>query len=164
VAVIRGADNLNIRVEGINELEAQFARIGKMPKKHLNRAARLGMEPTLRDAKASAPVGKGTPTMGTTKKAVKKKMESPNKRNKGVYRLAFDAKYTDVFRKKTTGVYGGITPETYYPNAVEYGHMKKHGRVEGKYNLAKAVARNTAKSGQIIVESLNKSIDEMLRG
>jgi hypothetical protein len=164
MAVIRGADSLNIRVEGLKELEAQFARIGKMPKKHLTRAARKGMDPTLKDARASAPVGKKTTTSGTLKKSIKKKMETPNKRNKGVYRLAYDPKFTDIFRKPTTGVYGGVTPEAYYPNSVEYGYLAKHGRVAGKYNMAKAVARNTAKSGKLVVDSLNDSIDELLRG
>ena len=78
MAEIRGALSLNIRVEGLNELDAQFARIGKMPKKHLTRAARLGMADPLRQAKANAPIGKNTTTRGTLKKSITKKMETPN--------------------------------------------------------------------------------------
>lgn len=125
LAEIRGALSLNIRVEGLNELDAQFRRIGKMPKKHLSRAARLGMADPLRQAKANAPIGKNTTTRGTLKKSITKKMETPNKRNKSVYRLIFSPKYTDVFLKKGgKGKFGGKDP-AYYPHSVEYGFKEK---------------------------------------
>lgn len=161
MADIRG---LNVHVEGLEKLQSQFEKVGKMKKKYLTKAAREGMAGPLRDAKASAPVGKGTKTSGTLKKSIKKKMETPNKRNKAVYRLRYDPKYTPVFLKPTTGVYGGKTPNAYYPSSVEYGFKTAKGRVEGQYNMAKAVEKNEAKSAQKVVNSLNESLDQLLRG
>ena len=95
MAESRGATKLGIRVEGLEELQAQFNKLGRMPKKYLNKAGREGIDPIVRQVKASAPKGK----TGTLKKSIKKKMETPNKRNKGVYRLHYDPKYTDISEK-----------------------------------------------------------------
>lgn len=159
MAQIRGAE---FKVEGIAELEQQFARIGKMPKKYLNRAGKLGIADTLRDAKSSAPVGKNTKTRGTLKKSITIKMETPNKRNKGIYRLRYNPKFTPIFRKPTTGKYGGWTPYAYYPASVEYGFPTKVGRVPGQYNMMKAIDRNSKASAKKVVDSLNDSITELL--
>ena len=162
MAEIRGASSVKIRVEGLEELQAQFDRIGKMPKKYLTKAAKLGAEDPLRQAKANAPVGKYTKTRGTLKKSIQKKMETPNKRNKSVYRIRFNPKYTDVFLKKGGGgVYGGRDP-AYYPHSVEYGRKGKKGYVHGKYFIAKAIRQHQQRSMQKIVDSLSKSIDELL--
>lgn len=96
LANIRGTNKFNIRVEGINELDAQFARIGKMPKKYLTKAAREGMAGSLAAVRMNAPTGK----TGNLKKSIRKKLETPNKRNKGVYRLWYDPKFNDVFQRK----------------------------------------------------------------
>src|SRR6476469_5593391 len=112
MAEVRGA---NFEIKGLHELQSQFEQIGKMPKKYLTKAARAGIADPLRDAKASVPVGK----TGTLKKSIKKKMETPNKRNKGVYRITYDAKYTNDFLKPSSGAYGGKPPNAYYPASVE---------------------------------------------
>jgi hypothetical protein len=159
MARIKGA---TFKVDGINELESQFKRIGKMPKKHLNRSAKEGIKDPEKEAKARAPVGK----TGTLRKSVKKMLETPNKRNKGVYRLRYDAKFTDHFQKKTTGVYGGKTPHAYYPASVEYGYKGKYGKVIPKtqYTFKKIMAKHEKSSAQKVVDSLNKSITELTKG
>jgi hypothetical protein len=162
LAEIRGASTVKIRVEGLQELQAQFDRIGKMPKKHLTRAAKLGAKDPLRQAKANVKVGKYTKTRGSMRKSLQMKMETPNKRNKTVYRIRFNPKFTDVFLKKGgSGVYGGRDP-AYYPHSVEYGRKGKKGRVSGKYWIAKAIRQHQQSSMQKIVDSLRKSIDELL--
>src|SRR4051812_8215354 len=118
MAVVRG---FSARVEGLEELESQFGRIGKMPKKYLTRATKEGMAGPLADAKANAAVGE----TGILKRSIVRKMETPNKRNKTVYRLMYSPKYTDHFLKDTTGVYGGKTPKAFYPNSVEFGYKTK---------------------------------------
>jgi hypothetical protein len=157
MAELRGA---SFKIIGLQELQSQFERVGKMPKKYLNKAAREGIADPLRDAKASAPVGK----TGILKKSIKRTMETPNKRNKGVYRIAYDPKYSDVFQKPTTGVYGGKTPYAYYPSSVEYGYKTKFGKTKGQFNLMKAVARHEKSSTQKVVDSLNKSLTQLLKG
>ena len=161
MAEVRGARQYGIAVEGLEELQAQFNKLGKMPKKHLTRAGRAGIAKDLQDVKANAPTGK----TGNLKKSVKKKMETPNKRNKGVYRLQFDSKITPVFRKPTTGIYGGVTPEAYYPSSVEYGYAGKNGHVKVKtmYWADKVLRQNEASSLKKVIESLNDSIDELTK-
>jgi hypothetical protein len=160
MAIVRGAIGLNIRVEGIEGLEAQFARIGKMPKKYLTKSAKAGMADPERQAKADAPVGK----TGNLKKSIKKKMETPNKRNKAVYRLRYNPEMTPLFLKKSSGAYGGKPPKAYYPASVEYGFKTKKGKVAGQYNMAKAIQQHQESSLKKVVDSLNDSIDTLLRG
>jgi hypothetical protein len=161
MAEVRGASQLNIQIEGLEELQAQFNKLSKMPKKYLTKAGRAGIADDLRDAKANAPTGE----TGNLKKSIKKKMETPNKRNKGVYRLQFDTKATPLFRKPTTGVYGGKTPYAYYPSSVEYGYKGKHGHVKVKtmYWADKVLRQNESSSLKKVVDSLSDSIDELLK-
>lgn len=154
MAIVKG---WNAQVVGLYELEAQFARIEKMPKKYLTKAAKAGMKKPLADARANAPVGE----TGILKKSIKQTMETPNKRNKGVYRLTYSTKYTDHFRKPTTGVYGGETPYAYYPNSVEFGYKTKYGRVKGQYAMNWAIHKNEGSSLQIVVDKLHEAIDEL---
>ena len=156
MAEIRGA---TFRVEGLQELQAQFERIGKMPKKYLTKAAKVGSDGPLKEAKGSAPVGK----TGLLKKGLQRKMETPNKRNKSVYRIRWSPNYTDQYLKPTTGAYGGKTPFAYYPHSVEYGFKSRGGRVQGQYFVTKAIERNQADSLQKIVDSLNESLDQLLK-
>jgi hypothetical protein len=156
MAEIRG---WNAEIVGLKELDAQFERIGKIPKKYLTRAAKAGMRGPLADARANAPVGE----TGVLKKSIKQKMETPNKRNKSVYRLAYSTKYTDHFRKPTTGIYGGRTPFAYYPASVEYGYKAKNGRVQGKYFMNWAIQKNEGSSLQIVVDKLNEAIDDLTK-
>ncbi len=161
MAEVRGA---NFEIKGLHELQSQFEQLGKMPKKYLTKAARAGIADPLRDVKASVPKGVGTVTSGTLKKSIKKKMETPNKRNKGVYRITYDAKYTPVFLKPSSGAYGGRPPNAYYPASVEYGFKTKSGgKKEGQYNIMKALERHEKASIEKVIDSLRQSIDELLR-
>jgi hypothetical protein len=165
MAEVRGANSLNIRVEGLEELQAQFGRIGKMPKKYLTKSAKAGMADPERQAKMDAPVGRGTETSGNLKKSIKKKMETPNKRNKSVYRLRYDPNMTEGFLKDSSGAYGGKPPKAYYPASVEYGFKTRGGgKVAGQFNMAKAIQKHQTSSLKKVVDSLNQSIDTLLRG
>jgi len=161
MAEIRGATKLGITVEGLPELQAQFNKLGKMPKKYLTKAGREGIADSERAVVAMAPKGK----TGNLKKSIKKKMETPNKRNKGVYRLRYDPKFTDAFRKPTTGVYGGKTPEAYYPASVEYGYLGEAGHVAVKtmHWANKALQSTEQSSMKKTVDSLNDSITQLLK-
>jgi hypothetical protein len=161
MAEIRSASKFGIEVVGLVELQAQFEKLGKMPKKYLNKAGREGIADSERLVKSMAPVGK----TGNLKKSIKKKMETPNKRNKGVYRLAYNPKFNDVFQKKTTGVYGGKLPHAYIPSSVEYGYLGPDGHVKVKtMHWADKALRNTERSSmQKTVNSLNRSLDILLK-
>jgi hypothetical protein len=156
MAVIRGWKDA---VFGLAELEAQFARIEKMPKKYLTKASKAGMKGPLADARASAPTGK----TGNLKRSIKQQRETPNKRNKAVYRLVFSSKYTDAFVKPSSGALGGKPPTAYYPHSIEYGFKIKDGKVKGRYFITNAINKNQGRSLQIIVDELNKAIDELTK-
>lgn len=159
MAQIRGASKFDIEVKGLKELQAQFDRVGKIPKKYLTKAAKEGSNDPLRAVKAAAPVGK----TGLLKKGLHRKMETPNKRNKAVYRIRWNSKFTEQYLKPTTGKYGGKTPFAYYPHSVEYGFKTANGRREGKYFVTKALRATTQESLQKVVNSLRDSIDTLLK-
>jgi hypothetical protein len=164
LAEIRGANKLKIEVEGLRELQKQFDAVGKLPKKYLTKASKLGSDGPLNDARESAPKGKS----GMLKRGLQRKMETPNKRNKAVYRIWFNPKYVEHYKGKKIkrpGLYGANPPREhgYYPISVEYGFKKKKGRVEGRYFVAKAIKKNTTQSLQKIIDSLNDSISTVLK-
>jgi hypothetical protein len=161
MADIRSATKFGITVVGLSELQAQFEKLGKMPKKYLNKAGREGIANTERQVKAMAPKGK----TGVLQKSIKKQMETPNKRNKGVYRLQYNPKFTDHFRKPTTGAYGSKWPYAYYPSSVEYGYLGPKGHVAVKtMHWADKALRGTERSSmQKTVDSLNNSLDILLK-
>lgn len=161
MAEIRSASKFGITIVGLPELQAQFEKLGKMPKKYLNKAGREGIADSERIVKSMAPKGK----TGNLQKSIKKKMETPNKRNKGVYRLQYNPKFNAVFQKKTTGVYGGKLPHAYVPSSVEYGYLGPNGHVKVKtMHWADKALRGTERSSmQKTVNSLNDSIDILLK-
>lgn len=162
MAEIRGSSQVGITVRGLPELQRQFDRVSKFPKKILTKAAKEGMAKPLATAKANAPVGKGE-TKGTLKKGIKAKMETPNKKKKSVYRIYWNAKYSDIFRKvpKRPGLYGGKSP-AYYPQSVEWGYKAKKGKVQGKYFVRDAIIQHQQDSLQKIVDKLNQGITDLI--
>jgi hypothetical protein len=164
LAEIRGARDLSIRVIGLEELQRQFDRLDKIPKKVLTKAAKAGVKKPLAQARATAPVGKGE-TAGTLKKGIKAKMETPNKKKKSVYRINWDAKYSNIFIKKAKKfprLYGGQHP-AYYPQSVEWGFKTAKGKTQGKYFVRAAIESNQQDSLQKIVDILNDEITNILR-
>lgn len=160
MAIVRGrGQTFHANIVGLAELEAQFARLDKFPRKEMTKAAKSGMTPLLKKVRDAAPKGK----TGNLKRSLRFKRETPNKRNKAVYRIAYSAKFTDVFRKPTTGIYGGWTPYAYYPNSVEYGYKSAKGFVDGKFFMANTIRAHEAMTVQRVTSSLNKSINDLTR-
>lgn len=151
---------LKIQVEGLAHLQSQFDRLGtKFPKKEITRAAKLGSNDPLRDAKAFAPKGK----TGLLKKGLHRKMETGNRRVKTVYRIRWNKKYSEDYLKKSSGVYGGKPPLAFYPHSQEYGFKTKYGYKRGRYFVTKAIDKNAKSSLDKIVKSLNKSVTDLLK-
>jgi hypothetical protein len=159
---------LRVRVDGLEQLQRQFNRLGeKFPKKSLTKAAKLGSDPILKDVRAAAPVSTKT-TRGTLKKSVYRKMEKGKRRTKTVYRVWFNPKYIDIFKGKEivrVGLYGGQRDYGYYPMSVEYGFLGPKGHQEGPnaHFVSKALDKNRNSSLQIVVDELNKEITKLVR-
>lgn len=159
MAVVRGRGPMfHASVIGLEELEAQFERIGKLPRKEMTKAAKSGMNPLLKKVRDAAPRGK----TGNLKRSLRFLRETPNKRNKAVYRIAYSPKFNEFFQKPTTGIYGGQTPHAYYPNSVEYGYKNAKGHVAGKFFMDKTIRANETSTVQRVTKSLNDSIDSLL--
>lgn len=160
-----GTVDLELDLTGLDALAEQFANLGtKFPKKYLTKAAKLAYQPILADAKGRAPKKKGT-----LRKGIKPKMETPNKRNKSVYRVWWDAKYADIFKGKKIkrqGLYGASPKrETgFYPISMEYGFKRKRGRREGEYFVRDSIMAHQNQSIQTIIQTLGEAIDQLTGG
>ena len=55
MAEIRSASKFGITIVGLPELQAQFERLGKMPKKYLNKAGREGIDGFGKISKSDGP-------------------------------------------------------------------------------------------------------------
>ena len=162
-ALGRGLSSISFHasLEGEREVIRQFRALGgKFPKKELTKAAKAGGAEPLKVARALAPRD-----TGTLKKGIKYIRETPRKKYKAVYRMVFNRKYNAVFQKpiKHPGIYGGKKDTGYYPVSQEYGFKSKSGYTRGKYFLRRAIDSTASQSEAKMIESLNKSIDDILR-
>lgn len=159
---ISGANlpQISISVEGARELEDQLAGIGKLPKRILTKAAKAGMTPILNQARANAtPFTKS----GMMKRGIKSITETPNKRNKAVYRINWWGKYSDFYKKKIkkVGIYGGKKNPAYYPQSIEWGFPNAKGMVNGKYFVRSAIEQHQEESAQKVIDTLSSEIDNL---
>ncbi len=153
-------------VIGLRELQDQFDRLGiKFPKKYLTKAAKEGSQGPLNRAKQNIKMS-SKETRGSMRKGLKRVMETPNKRNKSVYRLWFDKKLAEVYlgdKIKNVGIYGGSRDHGFYPISAEYGFRGPKGKVAGHYWIKDAIESTQVDSLQKIINSLNDSISEIVR-
>lgn len=163
MAEIRGIDSpgINMHVEGLEELQQQLDDIGKLPKRSLTAAAKAGMKPILAQARSNASPYKKS---GMMQKGIKSLTETPNKRNKAVYRINWWGKYSDFYKKKINnpGIYGGKKNPAYYPQSIEWGYPMKKRKMPGKYFVRSAIEQHQEASSQIIIDTLMSEIDKLL--
>jgi hypothetical protein len=153
-----------IKVEGLEELQAQIQKVGNPPKKVITKSAKAGMKDPLKEAKRLMPVSKITKTRGSLKKGLKQVMEKgANRRTKTVYRMVWDKKLVDIYLKKSSGAYGGKPPKAYYPHSVEYGFLTKYGYKEGRHIIRDTVEKHEESSIKKVMDVLQDYIDDMTR-
>lgn len=162
MAYIRGTNQRDvfIQVEGLAELQTQFDRLSKVPKTAMTKAAKAGMNPIVEDAKAAAPIGK----TGLLKRGVKAVQETPRKRKKSVYFINWWKKYSENYRKpiKRVGLYGGKNQSGYYPQSIEWGFKRKHGKQAGKYFVRDAIAKHQSESLQKVINTLTDELEKLI--
>jgi HK97 gp10 family phage protein len=162
-------------IEGLAELEAQFKKLEKFPKRKVNQASNAGMKPVLQEARRNAPKSKAsayesitkTGTSGQLKKGITKKLEKNKSRYtaKAVYRIVFapNPNFVKEISKEGQGIYGGKQSTGYYPASMEFGFLSKHGYVQGKKFIRQALWNNKGKSQRIIVQRLAKEVDKLVQ-
>lgn len=146
-------------VEGMDKLQKSLKTLGKVPQKHVTAAARKGMNPVLKDAKANAPYD-----TGALKKGMILKGERSRYKGKKVFDVVFDDKMNDVFRKpiQDPGSRGGKGNKTsYYPISQEYGYFAGNGKfIPGFRFIHDSLATNAQRASKIMVETMTKKIEQ----
>ena len=109
---------MNIKVEGLDEAVEMIKKVGELPQKCVNKAAKKGIQIAKREAKSGGWVDQ----TGYLRKAIKEKAEKTKIKGKKVYDLMPDSSYNDVFVKTTKK-----GKRAYYPASVEYGFKTNNG-------------------------------------
>jgi hypothetical protein len=159
---------MSVQIIGLDVLEKQIKRLGKVPQGAVTKAARTGMLIAYRSAKSNAKqVSPGKGGQGNIRKGI---IFHPEKRKKGkkVYDIMMDPKMTPIFRKTTStglrrrnGKYE--KGDYYYPASVEYGFITRGGGYKpGKYFLKRANAENKDKIINKIRSVLFKELDKAI--
>jgi HK97 gp10 family phage protein len=142
-------------VDGINKLNRDLKKLGKVPQKHVTASARKGMNVVLKGARANAPVD-----TGELKKGMKLSGERARVKGKKVYRVIFDPAKNDIFQKKNAA--GEITG--YYPISQEYGFFARNGRyIPGYRFIHDSLTSNAKQMERVIVDTMKGKIDQEIR-
>jgi HK97 gp10 family phage protein len=143
------------KIEGMDKLKKDLEKLGKVPQKHVTSAAKKGMNTILKDARANAPYD-----TGQLKKGIILRGEKASHKGKKVYDVVFDSSMNDVFQKRDkSGKVNG-----YYPVSQEYGFFAKNGRyIPGYRFIHDSLSGNVEKAGKIMVDTMQKKIDDELR-
>lgn len=143
------------KIEGMDKLKRDLEKLGKVPQKHVTAAAKKGMNPVLKQAKANAPYD-----TGQLKKGIILKGEKSKHKGKKVYDVIFDPSMNDVFQKKNAA--GEVV--AYYPVSQEYGFFTKDGRfIPGYRFIHDSLADNAQSSAKTMVDTMQKKIDAEAR-
>lgn len=143
------------KIEGMEKLQKDLEKLGKVPQKHVTASAKKGMNIAYRDARANAPYD-----TGMLKKGIKLVGEKSKNKGKKVYRVVFDRAYNDIFQKKNKE--GKVTG--YYPVSQEYGYFAKNGRyIPGFRFIRDSLTDNVQKIEDTIVDTMKGKIDAEIR-
>lgn len=144
---------MNIKVEGLDEAVEMIKKVGELPQKCVNKAAKKGIQIAKREAKSGGWVDQ----TGYLRKAIKEKAEKTKIKGKKVYDLMPDSSYNDVFVKTTKK-----GKRAYYPASVEYGFKTKNGGyVPGFHSFYDALTNNKSQIEKVIIGTLTDEIDKL---
>lgn len=148
---------INFKIEGMEQLQKSFKKIGEVPQKHVTSSSRKAMNVVLKSSRANAPYYEGY-----LEKGMKLKGERSKAKGKKVYQVIFDPEMNHIFQKPNKE--GKIT--AYYPISQEYGFFAKDGRyIPGYRFIHDSLVDNTKKIEKTIVSEMQKKIDaEIAKG
>ncbi|MDD9266054.1 HK97-gp10 family putative phage morphogenesis protein [Paenibacillus sp. GCM10023248] len=139
-------------IDGLRRLERDMRRLGQVPQKVANKAARAGAAIARKAAKSNAPVD-----TGQLKKGVIMKAERKVKPGKKVYGVMIDPKMNDVFVKLSK-----TNKRSYYPASQEYGWTTNGHYTPGYRYLRHAIENNADKIEKQVIQTAGKEIDKIL--
>lgn len=154
---------LKFTVEGLDKLQNDLKKLGKVPQKHVTASAKKGMSIVLKDAKANAPYD-----TGQLKKGMILQGEKSRYKGKKVYRVVFDPAMNDVFQKKVKNPGESGSPNAkdtaYYPASMEYGYFARNGRyIPGYRFIHNSLQNNAEKMERTIITTMKQKIDAEIR-
>lgn len=154
---------LKFTVEGLDKLQNDLKKLGKVPQKHVTASAKKGMNIVLKDAKANAPYD-----TGQLKKGMILQGEKSRYKGKKVYRVVFDPAMNDVFQKKVKNPGESGSPNAkdtaYYPASMEYGYFARNGRyIPGYRFIHNSLQNNAEKMERTIITTMKQKIDAEIR-
>ena len=142
-------------VEGIDKLNRDLKKLGKIPQTHVTSSAKKGMNIAIKQAKSTAPVDSGD-----LKRGIKLSGEKARYKGKKVYRIIFDSAMNDTFQKKNAE--GKVTG--YYPISQEYGFFSRDGRyIPGYRFISDSLTENVNAIEKKIVDEMKGKIDQEIR-
>jgi HK97 gp10 family phage protein len=141
-------------IVGLQRLIRDMQRIGQVPQKVANKAARAGAAIGRKAAKTNAPIDEGD-----LKKGVIMKAERKVKPGKKVYGIMIDPKKNDIFVKLSK-----TNKRSYYPASQEYGWTTNGHYTPGYRYLRHAIEENVDSIEKTVIETAGKEIDKILRG
>lgn len=155
------------RIEGMDKLEKAIRKLGTLPQKCVNKAARKGAVIPRKSAKQGGWIDQS----GNLRKGIIIKAEKTTVKGKKVYQVTMDSKMNDIFQKKTMSglrVFRRGTKSKmaegnyYYPASQEYGFRARNGKyIPGFHFMKNALESNSGKIEKVIVEELSKEIDKL---
>lgn len=142
---------VKFKVEGMEKLQKDLEKLGKVPQKHVTSSSRKAMNIVLKQSRVTAPY-----LEGYLEKGMKLKGERARVKGKKVYQVIFNPDMNYIFQKPNKD--GKITG--YYPVSQEYGFFAKNGRyIPGYRFIHDSLANNTGNVERTIVSEMQKKID-----
>lgn len=143
----------------LRRLTKKIKKMGTVPQKCVDKAAKKGSNVILDAARKNAPA-----KTGALKRGITSKPENNRKKAKQVYQITLSASMNDIFQKpiKHPGLYGGDPKNKhgYYPASMEHGFLTANGREEGAHYMLKAAEEHGAQACGLIISTLEKELDK----
>lgn len=143
----------------MDKLKKNLEKLGKVPQKHVTAAAKKGMNPVLREARANAPYD-----TGQLKKGLILAGEKSRYKGKKVYDVVLDPNMNDIFQKTIKNPIMAQSKTAYYPASQEYGYFLRNGKyMPGLRFIHDSLADNAQHSAKIMIDTMQKKIDSEAR-
>lgn len=140
-------------VDGVEDLQALFGELERVPQTAASQAARAGGSIARRAARKNAPEDDGM-----LKRGIILKREKNRTKGKATYQVTIDRALNDHFVKVSKD-----GKRSYYPASQEYGFLTVNGQyVPGYRYMRRAIDDNTSEIEKKMLEVTGKAVDKVL--
>lgn len=151
----------HFEIEGLDNLKATIERIGKLPQKCVNRAAKEGAQFGLEKMKEETQFKH---SKGKLKKGLGLKAEKYKRRGKKAYQITYKKGYSKIFTQPPivdVGKYGGDPRgRFFYPASVEFGRKGRGGKSKPMDFMLHSADKNSDGIKKKMVEVLDRELQK----